>query len=117
MSKAHRGSGIRELVNNGRGTCPICKRSGIKVIAGGGQIVLAVFGQIGSHTLEFNPPFPWIDDRQWKGKTALLVSNKPRAWPWFKTVEPIGKIEIPFKKHMKRTIHFNRGIGYRPVDR
>ena len=61
--------------------------------------------------------FPWIDDRQWKDKTALLVSNKPRAWPWFKTVEPIGKIEIPFKKHMKRTIHFNRGIGYRPVDR
>ena len=32
MSKAHRGSGIRELVNSGRGTCPVCKRSGIKVL-------------------------------------------------------------------------------------
>ena len=32
MSKAHRGFGVRELVNNGRGNCPICKRTGIKVI-------------------------------------------------------------------------------------
>ena len=32
MSKAHRGSGIRELVNSGRKTCPICKRTGIKVL-------------------------------------------------------------------------------------
>ena len=32
MSKAHRGFGIRELFNKGRGTCPICKRTGIKVV-------------------------------------------------------------------------------------
>ena len=32
MSKAHRGSGIRELVNKGRGTCPLCKRTGIKLM-------------------------------------------------------------------------------------
>ncbi|MCD6397287.1 MAG: hypothetical protein J7L71_07080 [Spirochaetaceae bacterium] len=32
MSKAHRGSGIRDLVKGGRGTCPVCKRSGIKVM-------------------------------------------------------------------------------------
>lgn len=32
MSKAHRGSGIRELVKSGRGTCPVCRRSGIKVL-------------------------------------------------------------------------------------
>jgi hypothetical protein len=32
MSKSHRGFGIRELVSNGRGTCPVCKRSGIKVL-------------------------------------------------------------------------------------
>ena len=32
MSKAHRGSGIRELLRSGRGTCPVCKRSGIKVL-------------------------------------------------------------------------------------
>jgi hypothetical protein len=32
MSKSHRGRGIRETVNHGRGTCPVCKRSGIKVL-------------------------------------------------------------------------------------
>jgi len=32
MSKAHRGSGVRELVRSGRGTCPVCKRSGIKTV-------------------------------------------------------------------------------------
>jgi len=32
MSKAHRGFGVRELDNNGRGTCPLCKRTSIKVI-------------------------------------------------------------------------------------
>jgi hypothetical protein len=32
MSKAHRGAGIRELTKSGRGSCPICKRTGIKVM-------------------------------------------------------------------------------------
>jgi hypothetical protein len=32
MSKAHRGSGIRELVKSGRGACPVCGRTGIKVL-------------------------------------------------------------------------------------
>ena len=32
MSKAHRGRGIRELVKSGRGTCPLCNRSGIKLL-------------------------------------------------------------------------------------
>ncbi|HZJ88570.1 MAG TPA: hypothetical protein VFC80_05390 [Sphaerochaeta sp.] len=32
MSKAHRGSGIRKEYNQGRGTCPVCKRTGIKVL-------------------------------------------------------------------------------------
>ncbi len=31
MSKAHRGSGIREQLNHGRGTCPVCKRTQIKI--------------------------------------------------------------------------------------
>ncbi|WP_319561585.1 hypothetical protein [Marispirochaeta sp.] len=31
MSKANRGSGIRDKVKSGRGACPLCKRSGIKV--------------------------------------------------------------------------------------
>jgi hypothetical protein len=32
MSKSHRGFGIRDLIKNGRGTCPVCSRSGIKVL-------------------------------------------------------------------------------------
>lgn len=32
MSKAHRGKGIRATANRGRGVCPICKRTGIKVV-------------------------------------------------------------------------------------
>lgn len=32
MSKAHRGSGVRTEVKSGRGVCPICKRSNIKVL-------------------------------------------------------------------------------------
>jgi len=42
MSKSHRGSGIRELVKSGRGTCPVCKRTSIKLMydheAGGKKI-------------------------------------------------------------------------------
>lgn len=32
MAKAHRGTGIRELPNHGRGTCPLCNKTGIKVL-------------------------------------------------------------------------------------
>jgi ribosomal protein L37AE/L43A len=32
MAKAHRGAGVRELVKSGRGTCPLCRRTGIKVL-------------------------------------------------------------------------------------
>jgi len=32
MAKAHRGAGIRELTKSGRGTCPVCKRDGIKLM-------------------------------------------------------------------------------------
>jgi hypothetical protein len=32
MSKAHRGKGIYDKVKRGRGTCPICKRTGIKIL-------------------------------------------------------------------------------------
>lgn len=32
MSKAHRGKGIRSLPNHGRGTCPVCKTSQVKVL-------------------------------------------------------------------------------------
>ncbi len=32
MSKAHRGRGLLETKNKGRGTCPVCKRTGIKTV-------------------------------------------------------------------------------------
>ena len=32
MSKAHRGTGLKEVPMGGRGTCPVCKREAIKVI-------------------------------------------------------------------------------------
>jgi hypothetical protein len=32
MSKTHRGAGLREEINRGRGSCPLCKRTGIKVV-------------------------------------------------------------------------------------
>jgi len=32
MSKAHRGKGIRDLFARGRGTCPVCGSTGIKLL-------------------------------------------------------------------------------------
>lgn len=32
MSKAHRGKGIAELAAGGRGTCPKCGRTGVKLL-------------------------------------------------------------------------------------
>ncbi|MCX7774757.1 MAG: hypothetical protein WHT81_03740 [Rectinemataceae bacterium] len=32
MSKAHRGKGLREVAAGGRGTCPVCNRTGVKVV-------------------------------------------------------------------------------------
>jgi len=32
MSKAHRGKGIRELTAHGRGVCPRCKATGVKIL-------------------------------------------------------------------------------------
>lgn len=32
MSKAHRGKGIRSEANRGRGVCPVCNKSGVKVL-------------------------------------------------------------------------------------
>ena len=31
MSKAHRGAGLRSQVFSGRGECPLCKKTGIKI--------------------------------------------------------------------------------------
>jgi hypothetical protein len=32
MSKAHRGKGIRDQAAHGRGECPVCKRSNVKIL-------------------------------------------------------------------------------------
>jgi RNA polymerase subunit RPABC4/transcription elongation factor Spt4 len=32
MSKAHRGKGLRELFARGRGVCPVCGTSGVKLL-------------------------------------------------------------------------------------
>lgn len=32
MSKNHRGTGVRTLVLHGRGTCPMCKKTGLKLL-------------------------------------------------------------------------------------
>ncbi len=32
MSKAHRGAGLQDKAYHGRGTCPVCQRTGIKVV-------------------------------------------------------------------------------------
>lgn len=32
MGKSHRGKGVRNEVGRGRGTCPICHRTGTKVL-------------------------------------------------------------------------------------
>jgi hypothetical protein len=32
MAKTHRGKGIRDQYSHGRGTCPVCQRSSVKVL-------------------------------------------------------------------------------------
>ncbi|MCX7023506.1 MAG: hypothetical protein NT080_02665 [Spirochaetes bacterium] len=32
MSKAHRGKGLKDQIGAGRGTCPVCKKVGVKVL-------------------------------------------------------------------------------------
>jgi transcription elongation factor Elf1 len=32
MAKSHRGKGIRSKPKSGRGTCPLCKRTGVKLV-------------------------------------------------------------------------------------
>lgn len=32
MGKTHRGKGLKDQVNHGRGVCPVCKRTAVKVV-------------------------------------------------------------------------------------
>ncbi|MDR1325619.1 MAG: hypothetical protein LBK00_06250 [Treponema sp.] len=42
MSKAHRGKGIRELPAHGRGECPVCKRTNVKILHEQGEAKVKV---------------------------------------------------------------------------
>jgi hypothetical protein len=42
MSKAHRGKGIRELPAQGRGECPVCKRTNVKILYEQGEAKVKV---------------------------------------------------------------------------
>jgi hypothetical protein len=57
---------------------------------------------------------PWLDHQKWRGQNALLVSVKPRDWPWFQEVKPVGKFEIPVRGYLKREIFLAEGIQYHP---
>jgi 4-amino-4-deoxy-L-arabinose transferase-like glycosyltransferase len=58
--------------------------------------------------------FPWIDHQKWRGRSALLISRRPKSWPMFQEVHPLGRLDIPYKKNLKRTLYFYRGVGYQP---
>ena len=61
--------------------------------------------------------FPWIDDTQWSGKTALLVSRGRKNIAheaFFRTVIDRDAVDIPFKKTLHHTLVFQLGRGYDP---
>ena len=58
--------------------------------------------------------FPWIYHQDWRGKSALLISHRPKSWPMFQKVHALGQLDTPFKKHLKRTLYFYKGVGYQP---
>ena len=96
------------------------KASNLDFICSQKQIIL---GEIAFYAPELRPllilvgsreeRLPWLDRRRWQGRNALLVSAKPRDWPWFQEVRPIGKFEIPVRKYLKREIFLAEGIQYR----
>ncbi len=63
--------------------------------------------------------FPWIDDEKWRGKNALLVGYnevRPDALSVFRSVEFIGTIEVPIKKHRNRKVYLYNGRDYQPAE-
>jgi hypothetical protein len=61
--------------------------------------------------------FPWIDDRIWAGKNALVATLPRRGTDYrfyFATMSPETGVEIPFKKLLKRPVYFTYGGCYKP---
>ena len=59
--------------------------------------------------------FPWLDDRKWEGRSALLVSDSgpdPVAAAPFRTVRFLGTATIPSRPAAYRGLRFSVGEGY-----
>ena len=61
--------------------------------------------------------YPWINDRQWAGKTALWATQKQHRediQKYFQEVTPLGTLEIAYNPTHKETLYFYLARGYRP---
>lgn len=62
--------------------------------------------------------FPWLDDRKWAGKNALIVVGAPgrvdRLAERFARIEEYGEAEIPSRGGRERKLAFYRGVWYSP---
>ena len=64
MSKAHRGKGILDLVNKGRGTCPVTGTKNIKLLyeheIDGVKVMVSKYGH--AHIKNNPPPKPVVEE-------------------------------------------------------
>jgi len=61
--------------------------------------------------------YPWIDDKQWAGKTALWVSQKQQKKDinkYFQEVMDLGAVEVTFNGEDQWKLYFYEGKGYQP---
>ena len=61
--------------------------------------------------------YPWIDDTQWAGKTALWATQKTHKedmLKYFREVHELGTLEISYNPTHKETLYFYLAKGYRP---
>jgi 4-amino-4-deoxy-L-arabinose transferase-like glycosyltransferase len=61
--------------------------------------------------------FPWIDDRQWRGRDALLVVKSPSEAEefagWFGSIEEAGSVGLALEAKAGKAVDFYIGRGYR----
>ena len=61
--------------------------------------------------------YPWINDSQWAGKTALWAAQKQHKadiLKYFQEVTELGTVEVPSNAAHKETLYFYLARGYRP---
>jgi hypothetical protein len=59
--------------------------------------------------------YPWIDDRQWNGQPALIVSRSENEWKahiCFPNVRLLSVLDIPYKKYRTQRIYLYAGDAY-----